>query len=130
MSNFKNSLLKFLKYFDGFGETHTFRINTEKTYNSPIGGFFCLIFLIYTIYYVIFTFMQFMRGEFKTKEYDLKIVSNPIVKMSDHKYFSIAFCLRKQNYLVDDYGMTNLNSSLFYSQSVLNKDKFLVNTQE
>jgi hypothetical protein len=121
----KNEIIKFLKNFDAFGETHTFRINKEKTYNSPVGGFFFLIFLLYSIYYIIYTFSEFLNGKYKSKEYDMKMEPSPTINMSDHKYFSIAFCIRNEKYETDAFMNKNLQESLFYTSTKLTSSKSL-----
>lgn len=121
----KNEIIKFLKNFDAFGETHTFRINKEKTYNSPVGGFFFLIFLIYSTYFIIYTFSEFLNGKYKSKEYDMKMEPSPLINMSDHKYFSIAFCIRNENYETDLFMNKYLQESLIYSSTKLSSSKTL-----
>jgi hypothetical protein len=129
MNPFGKFLSSFFKYFDGFGESHTFRVNKEKTYNTPVGGFFCVIFLVYACYYILWTFSDFMQGNDKTKEYDLKINLSPSINMTDHKYFNLAFCLRDEDMKIDEFLTENLDLTIYYKKSYLNSDKVLTSSK-
>lgn len=118
----KGSLISFFKNFDVFGENHTFRINGQKTYSSPVGGCLCFVFIFYAAYYIVYSFLDFVNGINKTKEFDIKNSLEPHVSMKDHDYFSIAFCIRNDELEIDSYLTNSLKMKMVYHQSKLNND--------
>ena len=54
-------LLNFLRALDTFGIVYNFRYRDKKKYQTAMGGFISILFLIFVIIFVILNFIPFAK---------------------------------------------------------------------
>lgn len=110
------NLISIVKAFDFFGESFTFKIRKRKYYTSIVGGISSIVFLCYSLYYFIYNLADFFGKNNRTIENEVKSVSEQTVKLTDHSYFMMAFCLRDSSMAPDNF----LNSNLKMTGALIN----------
>lgn len=114
---------RFLKFFDKFGDSHTFKVNSDKTFNSPLGGLTFICFMFYAIYYFYYSFSLFQSGNFQTKETYSVIKEKQIISTADYTNFVFGACLKNsENFSNDEFLDKNLNITLYYEKHFFNKE--------
>ena len=98
----------FLKTFDLFGETFTFKSRKRKTYNSLMGGVTSFIFIIYTIYYLVFNLSDLLKKNSRKTQISTNYLSHNSINLNEHKDFIFFICLRNKNMNTDDFLSENL----------------------
>jgi hypothetical protein len=98
----------FFKSFDLFGETFTFKSRKRKRYNSLMGGVTSFIFIIYTLYYVMFHFSDLLNKNSRKTEISQNFKEYNTVDLIEHKDFIFFICLRGKNMKSDFFLSDNL----------------------
>ncbi len=132
MLNLKN-IETFLKSFDLFGESFSFKIKKRKYYTSLIGGITSFIFIIYSLYYLITNLTDFFSKNIRTSENEIKIPSENSVQLKEHQYFIFFFCFRNSQMKADSYLTKNIKIESFYfnnnlNNSIYNSTEHTINT--
>jgi len=118
MVNLKD-LESFLKSFDLFGESFTFKIKKKKYYTSFIGGLTSFAFIIYSLYYFIYNLSDFFSKNIRTSENEIKMTNENSINLKDHQYLIFFFCFRDSKMRVDNFLTDNLQLEPFY---IINKN--------
>lgn len=116
------SCTSLIKSFDFFGESFTFKIKRNKYYTSIVGGITTIAFLVYTVYYLSFSFKDFVNRNNRTVENEIRTEFEPVIQFNDHPYFMMAFCLRDSSIGTDSYLTSNtLMKAELINNSIDNK---------
>ena len=74
----------FLRSFDIFGDSFTFKYKEEDSHNTPFGGFICIIFYVITFLYFINNFIPFLKKEnFTLQYYTMNLEDTEEIKLSE-----------------------------------------------
>ncbi|MCQ2820083.1 MAG: hypothetical protein MJ252_22690 [archaeon] len=96
------SFKRVIKTCDLMGGFITFRINDENEFKSLIGGFCSIFFIIFTIFYVIYSAIPFLRKENINFIYATKVLSSgPLVDLGSKKAM-LAISLYYQDPVLED----------------------------
>jgi hypothetical protein len=98
----------FFKSFDLFGETFTFKSRKRKRYNSLMGGVTSFIFIIYTLYYVMFHLSELLNKNSRKTEISQNFIEYNSVNLMEHKDLIFFICLRDKNMKSDFFLNNNL----------------------
>jgi hypothetical protein len=99
----KRNLFSFIKSFDFFGESYSFKIHQSKYYTSVVGGITSLAFLIYSLYYFFLNLNDFFSKNVRLSAVEKKTVPESSISFMDHSYFNMAFCIRDSQMAVDPF---------------------------
>ena len=134
IKKFSKKLRGFLRSFDVFGESFTFKYKEEDSHNTPFGGFICIIFYVITFLYFINNFIPFLKKENLTLQYytmnledteEIKLSEDPIAfgfgltvnntnaNLSDIFKFRVEF--RKYNETKKEINYNKCNLSDFHN---------------
>ena len=83
-------LIKLIKAIDYFGKFITFRVNDNIEYKSIIGGTFTLIYVLFSLGYILTLSMTFIKRKNIDFIYSNKIMNNPFINLSEIE-FTFAF---------------------------------------
>ena len=95
------SIVSCIKSFDFFGESFTFKVKKQKYYTSIVGGLASIGFVIYSLYYIIWSLFDFLDKRDRTLEREIKSISESSVDLAYHDYFKVALCYRDSSMAVD-----------------------------
>ena len=94
---FSKKFRGFLRSFDIFGESFTFKYKEEDSHNTPFGGFICIIFYVLTFLYFINNFIPFLKKEnFTLQYYTMNLEDTEEIKLSE-KPIAFGFGLTVNN---------------------------------
>lgn len=114
----------FLKSFDLFGESFTFKIKKKKYYTSLMGGITSFAFIIYSLYYLIYNLSDFFSKNVRTSEKETKLNSKNSVSLKDHQYLMFFFCIRDSKMKIDNFLSNNLFIESDYVVNKFNNSEF------
>jgi hypothetical protein len=95
------SLISFIKSWDFFGESFTFKVKRQKYYTSIVGGLASIGFLVYSLYYIIWSLFDFFGKRDRSLESEIKSISELHVNFTNHEYFKLVMCYRHPSMAVD-----------------------------
>ena len=96
------TIKKYLRMFDFFGESFTFRYKDEDKHSSTLSGIICIFFYIFAFLYIATNFIPFIkRKNFTLQYYSINSNDNDDIKLAD---WPIAF----------GFGLTNDNKNPEY----------------
>ena len=97
------SIKRFLRAFDFFGESFTFRYKDEDKHSTALGGIICIVFYLIAISYFIYNFIPFVKDKnFTLQYYTVNSNENQNISLKDDP---IAF----------GFGLTNENKNALYN---------------
>jgi len=114
----------FLKSFDLFGESFTFKIKKKKYYTSLMGGTTSFAFIMYSLYYLIYNLSDFFSKNIRTSEKETKLNRKNSASLKDHQYFIFFFCLRDSKMKIDQFLLNNLSIESQYVINNFNNSNF------
>jgi hypothetical protein len=118
----KSYLISFLKGFDLFGESFTFKIRKQKYYTSIVGGLTSLIFILYSLYYVISNLYDFLAKNNRSLDNEVKSISDSGINFNVHDYFTMAVCVREDSMAINTELLKYLKfKSYLVDNKVVNK---------
>ena len=94
----------FLRSFDIFGDSFTFKYKEEDTHNTPLGGFICIVFCTITFLYFITNFIPFLNKEnFTLQYYTMNLEDTEEIKLSEEPIaFSFGLTVNNTNSNLSD----------------------------
>ena len=113
------SIKRFLRAFDFFGESFTFKYKDEDKHSTILGGLICIIFFAIAISYFIYNFIPFARNENFTLQY-YTVNSNadrPINLKDDPIAFGVGLTNDNQNATYNIMDLFNISIKFTYYQN-------------
>lgn len=130
MVNNLNWIASFLKSFDLFGESFTFKVKKKKYYTSLMGGITSFAFIIYSLYYLIYNLSDFFSKNIRTSEKETKLNNQNSVSLKDHQYLIFFSCLRDSNMKIDKFLLNNLRIESNYVSNKFNNSVFNITSSK
>ena len=123
---FKN-YVNFFKNFDFFGTIFNFRIQQKDAYQTRFGGAVFILFLIFSIFYFILSFKEFIAKKIYTINFSEKVVSPaPKINFKEVKFY-FAYTLQFDNGTFLDKATQKYFSQKVTLKSVINSTDSLTN---
>ena len=108
------AFLNFLRVLDSFGITYNFRYRDRKKYQTAIGGFVYILFLIFVFIFVILNFIPFVeRKNYTIVYYTMNLAETQEVNIFESKSnFALGLsCEKSKNEKRDIFDLLDLTSN-------------------